>query len=254
MQNGTIDSRATAGSQLVGTSCWVLRGMARLHATMQRRGLQQAAAFPPPPSQRAGDRKRCSSGVMRRRHLSVDLSRHPSSPRATTNACVAVGSMWHSTAHVQGHGLLSGRGCLREMMTAQDVLAVSLLCRLVAQEPRRAPLLSPPQQYRMAARVSAEHSMLETLRPRVCWPQVRSDPTAGSRGKQFHCLHCPMLLAAPCSPAFRFARTTGPAFRFARKRSAEIARGAQISVGIASITILVHRNSQNVVVRNLLSR
>ena len=65
----------------------------------------------------------------------------------------------------QAASLLSGRGCLREMMTAQDVLAVSLLCRLVAEEPRRAPLLSPPQQYRMAARVSAEHSMLETLRP-----------------------------------------------------------------------------------------
>ena len=29
-------------------------------------------------------------------------------------------------------------------MTAQDVLAVGLQCRLVAHEPRRAPLLSPP--------------------------------------------------------------------------------------------------------------
>ena len=202
-----MDSRATAGSQLVGTSSagFCERGMARLHATMKRRGLQQAAAFPPLPSQRAGGRKRCSSGVMRRRHLSVDLSRHPSSPRATTNACVAVGSMSHSTAHVQGHSLLSGRGCLRGMMTAQDVLAVCLLCRLVAQEPRRAPLLSPPRQHRMAARVSEEHSMLETLRPRVCWPRVRPDPTARWRGKQFHRFKCLESSDRPL-PAFRYPR------------------------------------------------
>ena len=184
---------------------------------MQRRGLQQAAADLSLPSQRAGGRKRCSSGVMRRRHLSVDRPRPPSSPPATTNACVAVGSMLHSTAHVQGHGLLSGRGCLREMMTAQDVLAVCLLCRLVAKEPRPAPLLSPPRQHRMAARVSEEHSMLETLRPRVCWPRVRSDPTAR--------LHCPMLLAAPCSSAPR----SSVGYRCARKRSAEIARGVKCS-------------------------
>ena len=195
MQNGTIDSRATAGSQLAGTSCWVLRGMARLHATMQRRGLQRAAAFLSLPSQRAGGRKRCSSGVMRRCHLSVDLPRHPSSPRATMNACVAVGSMSHSTAHVQGHGLLSGRGCLREMMTAQDVVAVCLLCRLVSEEPRLAPLLSPPRQHRMAAQVSEEHSTLETLLPRVCCPRVRSDPTASLHGLR-------VLLAAPSSPCF----------------------------------------------------
>ena len=151
--------------------------------------------------------------MMRRRHLSVDLSRHPSSPRATTNACVAVGSMWHSTAHVQGHGLLSGRGCLREMMTAQDVLAVCLQCRLVAQEPRRAPLLSPPRQHRMAARVSEEHSMLETLRPRVRWPRARWDPTPRSHWEQIHRLRCAMLLAAPCSPAFRFAPISAQTLR-----------------------------------------
>ena len=157
-------------------------------------------------------------------HLSVHLSVHPSlfvhpSLRATTNACVAVGSRLHSTAHVQGHGLLSGRGCLREMMTAQDVLAVCLLCRLVVKGPRRAPLLSPPRQHRMAARVSEEHSMLETLRPRVCWPRVRSDPTARSRGKQFHRLRCPMLLAALCSSAFRFAPRSPVGYRFARRSS-----------------------------------
>ena len=207
MQSGTIDSRATAGSQLVGTSCWVLRGMARLHATMQRRGLQRAAAFLSLPSQRAGGRMQCSLAVMRTCHQSADL-RHVLPPHVTTNACVAAGRMWHSAAHVQGHGLLSGRGCLREMMTAQDVLAVCLLCRLVAKGRRRAPLLSPLRQHHMAAGVSEEHSMLETLSPHVCWPRVRSDPTARSRGKQFHRLRCPMLLAALCSSAFRFARAS----------------------------------------------
>ena len=94
-----------------------------------------------------------------------------------------------------GHGLLSGRGCLREMMTAQDVVAVCLLCRLVSEEPRLAPLLSPPRQHRMAAQVSEEHSTLETLLPRVCCPRVRSDPTASLHGLR-------VLLAAPSSPCF----------------------------------------------------
>ena len=127
-------------------------------------------------------------------------------------------------------------------MTAQDVLAVCLQCRLVAHEPRRAPLLSPPvgKPTSMPTLMSKPGSVGTTAARGVFAVGAFGVVVAGLPGLPVDLVDGRRDHRVPLPSSRLHVHLLSELRQYPRKRSAEIPRGLKMMVRFPQYSHIIH--------------